>query len=225
RRDTPTVNSTVNPPDPLAALREDRVLSMVRAPHVDDVAALSAALVTGGIRVIELTFTIAELPRLLRTAGEAAPDTGAVVGAGTVRTAAQAGEAIAAGARFVVTPGMGPDAADIVRLAHASDAGVILGAFSPSEVITAAELGADMVKIFPARACGPKYLSDLQGPLPEVPLVPSGGIDNGNAADYLDAGALAVTAGTSVVAPADVVERRWADITAKAAAFCTDARP
>lgn len=219
------MNSTVNPPDPLAALREDRVLSMVRAPHVDDVAALSAALVTGGIRVIELTFTIAELPRLLRTAVEAAPDTGAVVGAGTVRTAAQAGEAIAAGARFVVTPGMGPDAADIVRLAHASDAGVILGAFSPSEVITAAELGADMVKIFPARACGPKYLSDLQGPLPEVPLVPSGGIDNGNAADYLDAGALAVTAGTSVVAPADVVERRWADITAKAAAFCTDARP
>lgn len=218
------MNVTGNLPDPVTTLREDRVLSIVRAPHVDDVVALSAALVAGGIRVVELTFTTPGLAGLLRVAADATPDTGAVVGAGTVRTTAQAREAVAAGARFIVTPGMASDAAEIVRAAHDSGAGVLLGAFSPSEVMRAVELGADMVKIFPARACGPKYLSDLHGPMPEVPLVPSGGIDNSNAVEYLDAGALAVTAGTSVVAPGDVVDGRWADITANAAAFCTDAR-
>lgn len=217
------MNPTSDMPELPAVLRTDRVLSIVRAPRVDDVVALSSALVAGGIRVIELTFTTTGLAGLLRTAAAAAPETGALVGAGTVRTAAQAREAVAAGARFVVTPGMGGDAAEIVRVAHDSGAGVLLGAFSPSEVMTAAELGADVVKIFPARACGPKYLSDLHGPLPEVPLVPSGGIDNDNAASYLDAGALAVTAGTSVVAPTDVTDARWADITAKAARFRTDA--
>lgn len=218
------MNVTGNLPDPVTTLREDRVLSIVRAPHVDDVVALSAALVAGGIRVVELTFTTPGLAGLLRVAADATPDTGAVVGAGTVRTTAQAREAVAAGARFIVTPGMASDAAEIVRGAHDSGASVLLGAFSPSEVMRAVELGADMVKIFPARACGPKYLSDLHGPMPEVPLVPSGGIDNSNAVEYLDAGALAVTAGTSVVAPGDVVDGRWADITANAAAFCTDAR-
>jgi len=218
------MNPTNDLSQPRAALHNDQVLSIVRAPRVDDVVALSRALVTGGIRVIELTFTIPQLTDLLHTAAEAASDTGAIVGAGTVRTAAQARDAVAAGARFVVTPGMGSDAADVVRAAHEGGAAVILGAFTPSEVMTATELGADLVKIFPARACGPKYLSDLRGPLPEVALVPSGGIDNGNAADYLDAGAVAVTAGTSVVAPTDVVNGRWADIGAKAAAFCADAR-
>lgn len=218
------MNSTSELPDLSTALHTDRVLSIVRAPRVDDVVALSNALVAGGIRVVELTFTTTDLAGLLRTAADAAPETGALVGAGTVRTAGQAREAVATGARFVVTPGMGSDAAEIVRVAHDSGAAVLLGAFSPSEVMAAAELGADLVKIFPARACGPKYLSDLHGPLPEVPLVPSGGIDNDNAAAYLDAGALAVTAGTSVVAPTDVTDGRWADITAKAARFRGDAR-
>ena len=193
---------------------------MVRAPHVDDVVALVTALATGGIRVVELTFTIPRLPELLHTASENASQTGAIIGAGTVRGAAQAREAVAAGARFVVTPGMADEAADVVHVAHASGAAVILGAFSPSEVMAATELGADMVKIFPARAHGPKYLSDLRGPFPEVSFVPSGGIDNGNAADYLAAGAAAVTAGTSVVAPPDVVNGDWAKITDRATAFC-----
>lgn len=216
------MNTAINPPDPLPALTSDRVLAIVRAPRIDDPVALSAALVAGGIRVVELTFTTPGLASLLADASEAASHTGAVVGAGTVTTASQAREAVEAGARFVVTPGLGPDAGGIVEETHTAGAAVVLGALSPSEVMTAAGLGADVVKIFPARAHGPKYLSDLRGPFPDVPLVPSGGIDESNAAEFLRAGALAVTAGTSVVSPADVAHGRWAEITAKAAGFCAE---
>lgn len=218
------VNATPNMPDPRSALASDQVLAIVRAPRIDDAVALSEALVAGGIRVIELTFTTPDLASLLGSAADAAARTGAVVGAGTVRTAEQARVAVEAGARFVVTPGTDPSTRGIVDVAHAAGVAVLLGAFSPSEVMTAVHLGADLVKIFPARACGPRYLSDLHGPFPDVALVPSGGIDEGNAAEFLRAGALAVTAGTSVVAPADVADRRWDEITAKATTFCTALR-
>ena len=214
------MNSTSTPAQTVSALATDRVLSIVRAPQIDDVVALSNALVAGGIRVLELTFTTPGLEALLRDASEVAEQTGAIVGAGTVLTADQARSAVGAGARFVVTPGQGADAPAIVDVAHAAGAAVMLGALSPSEVMRAVELGADVVKIFPARTVGPTYLSDLHGPLPDVPLVPSGGVSSANAVDFLRAGALAVTAGTSVVSPDDVAGSRWADITARAEAFC-----
>lgn len=204
----------------LDALRQDRVLSIVRAPRIDDVVALTTALASGGIRVVELTFTTPGLTDLLRTAADAAGQTGSFVGAGTVTTADQAAAAVEAGAQFIVTPGLGPEAREIADVAHRAGAAAVLGAMTPSEVLTAVALGSDVVKIFPARTVGPAHLADLRGPLPDVPLVPSGGINAQNAADYLKAGALAVTAGTSVVAPADVENARWADVTKNATAFC-----
>ena len=202
----------------LDLLRKDRVLSVVRAPAIDDARDLCSALVAGGIHVIELTFTTPDLPRHLERA--ASGDTGAVVGAGTVQTAAQAKQAVDAGAQFLVTPGQGPEAAAVVAVAHAGGVPIVLGAFTPSEVMTAVALGSDAVKIFPAHHLGPKYLKDLGGPFPGVPLVPSGGVNAGNARQFLEAGALAVSAGTDVVSPADVEAGRWSDITTKAAAFC-----
>lgn len=212
----------MNPTEVLDALTEDKVLSIVRAPRIDDVVALTVALAAGGIRVLELTYTTPGLTDLLRTASAAAGDW--FVGAGTVTSGDQAAAAIDAGAQFIVTPGLGPHARDIVDIAHGAGAAVVLGALTPSEVLTAVDLGADVVKIFPARAVGPSYLSDLHGPLPDVPLVPSGGINAANAADYLKAGALAVTAGTSVVAPADVENARWSTVTENAMAFCRSIR-
>ncbi len=202
----------------LDLLRKDRVLSVVRAPAIDDARDLCSALVAGGIHVIELTFTTPDLPRHLERA--ASGDTGAVVGAGTVQTAAQAKQAVDAGAQFLVTPGQGPEAAAMVAAAHAGGVPIVLGALTPSEVMTAVALGSDAVKIFPAHQFGPKYLKDLGGPFPGVPLVPSGGVNAGNARQFLEAGALAVSAGTDVVSPADVEAGRWSDITTKAAAFC-----
>jgi 2-dehydro-3-deoxyphosphogluconate aldolase/(4S)-4-hydroxy-2-oxoglutarate aldolase len=208
----------------LDLLRADRVLSVVRAPSIDDARDLCAALVAGGIHVVELTFTTPDLPRHLDRAASTTHETGAVIGAGTVQTAAQAEAAAEAGAQFLVTPGQGPEAAAIVAAARTAAIPVVLGAFTPSEVMTAIALGADAVKIFPAHHLGPKYLKDLGGPFPGIPLIPSGGVNAGNARHFLDAGALAVSAGTDVVSPADVVACRWADITAKATAFCAALR-
>lgn len=196
----------------LSTTLEDRALSVVRAPHISDPAALADALARGGIRAMELTFTTPNVLELIR----AASASGAVVGAGTVLTADQARQAVDAGARFVVTPGLRPDVAAIVV-----DAGIplMMGALTPSEVMTALDLGADAVKIFPARAVGPAYFKDLLGPFPGAQLVPSGGVNAGNAAQFLASGAVAVTAGTDVVSPASVAEARWDDITTRAQAF------
>ena len=204
----------------LELLRADRVLTVVRAPEISDARDLCAALVAGGIHVVELTYTTPDLPRHLERAASTAADTGAVVGAGTVQTADQATQAIDAGAQFLVTPGQGPEAAAIADAAHAAGIPVVLGAFTPSEVMTALALGSAAVKIFPAHALGPKYFKDLNGPFPGVPLIPSGGVNATNAHDFLTAGALAVSAGTDVVSPADVAAANWESITGKAKTFC-----
>jgi len=201
----------------IETLRADQALVVVRASRLDDPVALCHALAAGGIRTVELTYTTPGLTDLISQVSARAEDI--VIGAGTVVTADQARAALGAGARFLVTPGLPPDAAEIVAEGHAAGAAVVLGALTPTEVLTATALGADAVKIFPARAVGPRYFSDLRGPFPEVALIPSGGVDEDNAAEFLRAGAVAVTAGTSVVQPADVDEARWEQITTNAARF------
>lgn len=196
----------------LATILEDRALSVVRAPHIPDPVALADALTRGGIRALELTFTTPGVLDLIR----AASDAGAVIGAGTVVTADQARSAIDAGARFIVTPGLRPDVAAVV-----TNAGIplMMGALTPSEVMTAVDLGSDAVKIFPARTVGPAYFKDLLGPFPDAQLVPSGGVNLGNAAQFLAHGAVAVTAGTDVVPPAAVAAAQWDDIFSRTTAF------
>jgi 2-dehydro-3-deoxyphosphogluconate aldolase/(4S)-4-hydroxy-2-oxoglutarate aldolase len=198
---------------------EGQILAVVRAPAIPDAVALSAALADGGIPLVELTFTTPELPRHLQACAEAAEQTGVIVGAGTVLTAADARSAVDAGAQFLVTPGIGPDAAAIVATGHDAGVPVFLGALTPSEVMTATALGSDAVKIFPASRFGPAYLKDLRGPFPDVPLVPSGGVNASNARDFLAAGASVLCAGSNVVAPAVVAAGDWTTITAAAAAF------
>ncbi len=139
---------------------------MVRAPEISDARDLCAALVAGGIHVVELTYTTPDLPKHLERAASTAAETGAVVGAGTVQTGAHAQEAIDSGAQFLVTPGQGPEAGAIAEAARAAGIPVVLGAFTPSEVMTALALGSDAVKIFPAHHLGPKYFKDLNGPVP-----------------------------------------------------------
>lgn len=200
----------------LDTLRADRAITVVRAPRIDDPAALCAALVAGGIRTVEFTFTTPGVERIVAEAVAAATDSGALVGAGTVTDEARAEAAIAAGARFIVTPGLHDGVAAICR-----DAGIpfLLGALSPTEVMRAVEAGASAVKIFPASLVGPGYLKDLSGPFPGVAFVPSGGLHADNAAAWVDAGALAVTAGSSVVSATAIEAAEWAAVTERAAAF------
>ncbi|MFI8455077.1 bifunctional 4-hydroxy-2-oxoglutarate aldolase/2-dehydro-3-deoxy-phosphogluconate aldolase [Kitasatospora sp. NPDC085464] len=197
---------------PLASLQTDRVIAVVRAPSIPDAPALCAALAAGGIRWTEFTYTTPHVTRHLRHAAQA----GHRVGVGTVLTAEQAERGVAAGASFLVTPGCRPE---VAAAAKGAGVPVVLGALTPTEVARAVDLGAAAVKIFPARAFGPGYFRDLRGPYPGVPLVASGGVNAGNAAEFLGQGALAVCAGTDVVPPEAVAAGDWAEITRRARAF------
>lgn len=199
----------------IETLTADRALAVVRAPRIDDPAALCSALAAGGIRVVEFTFTTPGVEAVIAAA--AADPHGALVGAGTVTDARTAEAAVAAGARFLVTPGISEGAAAVAR-----DAGVpiMLGALSPTEVMRAVDLGSAAVKIFPASTVGPGHLRDLRGPFPGVPFVPSGGLHADNAAQWMAVGALAVTAGSSVVSAADIEAAAWEAVTERARTFC-----
>ncbi|BFV59505.1 bifunctional 4-hydroxy-2-oxoglutarate aldolase/2-dehydro-3-deoxy-phosphogluconate aldolase [Kitasatospora sp. CMC57] len=200
--------------DGLDGLERDRVIAVVRAPVIPDAVELCAALVAGGIRWIEFTYTTPGVEEHLRRAAGAADALGYRVGVGTVLTAEQARRGVAAGAQYLVTPGVRAGLADA-----AGGVPVVMGALTPSEVATAVDLGAAAVKIFPARAFGAPYFRDLRGPYPGVPLVASGGVNAGNAAEFLTAGALAVCAGSEVVAPAVVAAGGWSGVELRAREF------
>lgn len=178
-------------------MRADRVIAVIRAQRVPDPAGLASALVSAGIRTVEFTFTIPGVADVIRAATAAAE---AVVGAGTVLTSQQGEEALRAGARFLVAPILAPQLMEV-----AEDNPVILGALTPTEIQAAVEAGASAVKVFPARIGGPAYLKDLAGPFPNLKLIPSGGVNESDAHEYLKAGAIAVYAGSSL-APPELVE-------------------
>ena len=196
----------------MATIVSDRALAVVRALEIPDPVALANPLAQSGIRALELTFTTPGVLDYLR----AAPTSQAVLGVGTVLTGDQARAAVDAGEKFLVTPGI---RADVAEAAAGGGIPLIMDALTPTEVLIALDLGAAAVKIFPASALGPRYFKDLRGPLPDVALIPSGGVNAGNAADFLAHGAVAVTAGTDVVPPQAVASGNWSDIDSRAASF------
>lgn len=177
-------------------LLEDRVVAVLRAPVLANTAAVVDALVQAGIRSVELTWTIAEV---LEHVGVAAGVSGAVVGVGTVLRAEQVDRAAGAGAAFVVTPGLRPAVA-----AAAARRGVpcLAGAWTPTEVAEAADLAPAAIKLFPAQTGGPAHLRALRGPFDWLDFIPSGGVSPATVGEWLEAGAVAVSAGTSVADPA-----------------------
>jgi 2-dehydro-3-deoxyphosphogluconate aldolase / (4S)-4-hydroxy-2-oxoglutarate aldolase len=199
--------------DFLDLLRSHRALCIVRASHISDAAALTTVLVENGLPIVELALTTPDALSLIERAS-AVED--ATVGAGTVLTASLARDAISAGATFLLTPGLVPE---VAAVALESDVPVVLGALTPTEVSTAKLLGSTAVKLFPAHHFGPRYVKDLHGPFPELPLLPSGGVDTSNAAQFLDAGAVAVCCGSNVVPPDLLAEGRWSEIGRRAAEF------
>jgi 2-dehydro-3-deoxyphosphogluconate aldolase/(4S)-4-hydroxy-2-oxoglutarate aldolase len=205
----------------LDVIRADRAVALVRLDDIPDAAALAEALVAGGIHAIEFAFTNALVPEQLADVRSANASRGSggdapIAGAGTVLTAAQAESAIAAGAQFLVTPGLAPD---VARVAADARVPVLMGAMTPSEVMRAVDLGAAAVKVFPAQTVGSAYFRHLRGPFPDVPLIASGGLSAGNSLEFLEAGAIAVTAGSSVIASADVSAQDWASVTSRARGF------
>jgi 2-dehydro-3-deoxyphosphogluconate aldolase / (4S)-4-hydroxy-2-oxoglutarate aldolase len=198
----------------LDAIAASKIVAIVRLERYDRAVEVARALLAGGISAVEFTLTGAganEAIRACRTAlGEAAQ-----IGVGTVLRPEDAHSAIDAGAQFVVTPALRPLVIDACR-AHGVP--ILCGALTPSEALAAHEAGAEMVKIFPARAFGPAYIKDLLAPLPFLKLVPTGGVSAENARAYLDAGAAAVGIGGNLVAADAVARGDWERISATARA-------
>jgi 2-dehydro-3-deoxyphosphogluconate aldolase/(4S)-4-hydroxy-2-oxoglutarate aldolase len=195
----------------LQLMLETGSVGVVRTDSSSRLLQVAAALREGGLNCIEITMTT---PGALRAIEEVAGKLdGVLMGAGTVLDASTARQAILAGAKFLVTPTV---ALDVIEMCHRYSVVVIPGAMTPTEILTAWEAGADMVKVFPADILGPAYLKAVRGPLPQIPLVPTGGITADNAGEFIKAGAALVCAGGWLVDKKAVDEGRYETLTKRA---------
>lgn len=199
-------------------LTRERVLAIVRGADSDAAIRTAVTLMECGIRILEVSLVTADALRVISEVVKAAP-AGCLIGAGTVLSRSDVSAAAEAGANFMVTPALAESVAESVGLGIP----VLAGAFTPSEVVRAVDLGAAAVKLFPMSLGGTAYLRALRGPFPAVPFVPVGGVDAVVAQDCLAAGAVAVGVGGPLVG--DAV--RGGDLAAlrrRAAEFLTVAR-
>lgn len=193
------------------------VVAIVRFDRPEELVEVAQAIKAGGVDVIEFTMTT---PNALGIIEASAKEFGeqVLLGAGTVLDAETARAAILAGARYIVSPTLDPQ---VIELCHRYGVIAIPGAFSPTEILAAWELGADLVKVFPAGAMGPGYIKDILSPLPQVRLLPTGGVSLSNVAQFIEAGAAAVAVGSSLVDKEAVAERDFARLTEIARQFVT----
>lgn len=178
----------------LTALSDARLLAIIRGGDADAAIATALALVEEGFRFLEISLNTADGLRVIAEVARQVPDT-AMIGAGTVLSVADVAAAREAGSRFLVTPAVSPSVAEAVRLGIP----VVAGAMTPTEAYTGMALGAAAIKLFPASAGGPKFLSALRDPLPNTPFVPVGGVDRRAAEEYWARGAVAVGIGSPLV--------------------------
>jgi 2-dehydro-3-deoxyphosphogluconate aldolase/(4S)-4-hydroxy-2-oxoglutarate aldolase len=190
--------------------------------HTDSSLAIDAAyaLLAGGVSVVEVTLNTAGALGMIAALAEAL-GTRMVVGAGTVISTHAVDDAVTAGARFIVAPNTSLEV--IGRAAH-HDVPCVPGAFTPTEILTAWDAGADLVKLFPASVGGPRYLRDVRGPLNHVPIVPTGGVNPENVGEFIKAGAMAVGAGSDLVDRGVVERRDWVELERRARAFADAVR-
>ena len=191
---------------------------VVAVIRLDDAAALRDtcdALAAGGVRALEVTMTVPGAVGLIERLSASMPSAFAI-GAGTVVDADTARRVIEAGARFVVGPVFRPAVIEVARL---HDVAVMPGCFTPTEILGAWEAGADIVKVFPATALGPGYFKDLHGPLPQIRLMPTGGVTRDNAGEWIRAGAVAIGVGTALVDKAAIKAGQFDRIAANAKHF------
>lgn len=191
------------------------IVAIIRAQSTDQLHHIARALLEGGVTSIELTMStpkaIAGIESLADTFGDEA-----TIGVGTVLDASTARDAISAGAQFVVSPTLDED---VIATTRRYGKVSIPGAFTPTEILRAWSAGADLVKVFPSTSLGPSYIKDLLAPLPQIRLMPTGGVDPKNAADWIKAGASCLGAGSSLITKDAMANNDWPAITASARAF------
>ena len=196
--------------DVIRRIGEIGIVPVVRAATVDEAKLAVQAIYAGGIPVVEITMTVPDAVAVIR---EVAQQYGSsvLIGAGTVTTGEQAELSIRAGAQFLVSPGL---ANTVLSVAQACGILAMPGALTPTELMNALESGARLVKIFPCgNVGGPKYLRSLKGPFPKAALIPTGGVNATNAADYIAAGAFALGVGADLIDATALRERNLDKIT------------
>ena len=181
--------------DALQQVLDSGIVAIIRSDSSDQLVDVAQALYDGGIRVMEVTFTVPNVLEIISTVQKRLGRK-ILLGAGTVLDPESARAALLAGAEFIVSPILNED---VIRICHRYDRIVMPGVFTPTEVVQAWDAGADVVKIFPADVGGPDYLKALRGPLPQVRMLPTGGVNLKTLPEFFKAGACAVGLGGSLV--------------------------
>ncbi len=195
---------------------DEGVIPVVRVTSAQEAMDVSDAIKEGGISLIEITMSVQGAIDVIKELTKKYKDE-IIMGAGTILDPETARAALLAGAQFIVTPTLN---LEVIQLAHRYSAVVVPGAMTPTEILTAWNAGADMVKVFPAAQLGgPEYLKALKGPLPQILLVPTGGVNLQNAGAFIKAGASAIGVGGELVDKKAVKERKFNVITENARAF------
>jgi 2-dehydro-3-deoxyphosphogluconate aldolase/(4S)-4-hydroxy-2-oxoglutarate aldolase len=184
----------------LKRLTDVGLVAVVRAHTAEKAIRIAEATVAGGCPAIEITFTVPGAHRVIEALAELYKPSELILGAGTVLDPETARIAILSGASYIVSPSLNDDT---VRLCNRYQVPVMPGAMTIREVIAGMEAGADIIKIFPGEAFGPGIIKAIKGPLPQAPLMPTGGVDTGNVAEWIKAGAVAVGAGSSLTGGAN----------------------
>ena len=188
------------------------VVAVIRLRDPAKLRAVVDAIAAGGVRALEITMTVPGAVDLIRGLAPTMPE-GFLLGAGTVIDAETARAVIDAGAQFVISPVF---RREVLAACHQRGVPFAPGCFSPNEILDAHEAGADIVKVFPATALGPQYIKDVRAPMPQLKLMPTGGVSPDNAGDWIRAGAVAVAAGSSLLDAAAIESGRFEVITANA---------
>ncbi|KGP72829.1 bifunctional 4-hydroxy-2-oxoglutarate aldolase/2-dehydro-3-deoxy-phosphogluconate aldolase [Pontibacillus yanchengensis] len=199
----------------ISQLIDSGLIAVIRQPKEEDIHHIADALIKGGVGALEITV---DTPGAFRMIDEIKHTYGdqALVGAGTVLDAATAKRAIEAHADFVFSPSFNKE---MVELTNRYGAISIPGVLTPTEMVTAYESGADLVKVFPATSFGPGYIKDLQGPLGHIPMIPTGGVTAENVGTFMENGAAAVGAGGSLLDKKAIQAKDFDTLTNKAIQF------
>jgi 2-dehydro-3-deoxyphosphogluconate aldolase / (4S)-4-hydroxy-2-oxoglutarate aldolase len=189
----------------LRRVLDSAIVAIVRSPDSAQLVQVAKALADGGISIIEITMTVPDAVDVVRQVRRALGDR-VLVGAGTVLDPETARSVLLAGAEYIVAPTVN---LDVIRLCQRYDKLVMPGAFTPTEILTAWEAGADIVKVFPADTVGPPFFKALRGPLPHIRLMATGGVDLATATAFLNAGACCLGIGSQLVEPKAIAERNF----------------
>jgi 2-dehydro-3-deoxyphosphogluconate aldolase / (4S)-4-hydroxy-2-oxoglutarate aldolase len=201
----------------LTKLLEGGVIAVIRQVPGDKMLQVAESLVAGGVTALEVTVDHPDAFAAIRTLSSQLKDQ-AIVGAGTVLDSESARLAIQQGAEFIFSPSLHQD---VIRTALRYGKVAVPGVMTPTEMITAMEWGADMVKIFPASGLGVKYVKDVKGPFPHIPVIPTGGVNLDNVASFVEAGVAAVGVGGNLVNLKLIEEGNFAEISSMARKYVT----